>query len=153
MGRIEERLKELGFPLPEAKPPVGNYLGSKTVGTLLFAAGRVSDQAGEVGTEVSEQEAKEAARATVLIILAIVKQDIEDLDRIEGVVKVTGFIRSAPSFTNQPKVLDGASDFLVELFGDAGRHARTATGVAQLPFGASVQLDIIFQVKAKSLGH
>jgi enamine deaminase RidA (YjgF/YER057c/UK114 family) len=150
MGRIEERLKELGLSLPEAKPAVGNYLGSKTIGTLLFAAGRVSDQVGEVGTEVTEQEAREAARDTVLTILAIIKQDIEDLDRIEGVIKITGFIRSAPTFTNQPKVLDGASDFLIELFGEAGRHARTATGVAQLPFGASVQLDIIFQIKANT---
>jgi enamine deaminase RidA (YjgF/YER057c/UK114 family) len=149
MGRIEERLKELGLSLPEAKPAVGNYLGSKTIGPLLFAAGRVSDQIGAVGTEVTEQEARAAARATVLTILAIIKQDIEDLDLIEGVIKMTGFIRSAPTFTNQPKVLDGASDFLIELFGDAGRHARTATGVAQLPFGASVQLDIIFQIKVK----
>ena len=148
MGRIEKKLEELGLTLSLPKPPIGNYLGSKTVGALLFAAGRVSDQIGEVGTEVTEREAKEAARATVLIILGIVKQDIEDLDRIEGVVKMTGFIRSAPTFTNQPKVLDGASDFLVALFGEAGRHARTATGVAQLPFGASVQLDIIFQLKA-----
>jgi enamine deaminase RidA (YjgF/YER057c/UK114 family) len=147
MGMIEERLQVLGLNLSQPNPPVGNYLGSKTVGEFLFASGRVSDLIGEVGTEVSEEQAKVAARNTVLTILAIVKQDIKDLDLITGIVKVTGFIRSSPGFTRQPKVVDGASDLLIEIFGETGRHARTATGVAQLPFGASVQLDIIFQLK------
>lgn len=147
MSLIEKRIQALGLNLPEPKPPVGNYLGSKSIGELLFAAGRVSDLAGEVGTAVSEEQAKEAARDLVLTILAIVKQDIKDLDLITGVVKVTGFIRSSPQFTQQPAVVDGASDLLIEIFGENGRHARTATGVAQLPFGASVQLDIIFQLK------
>ena len=150
MGSIEKRLEELGLSLTQAKPPVGNYLGSKRIGELLFAAGRVSDCIGEVGTEVTKEKAKEAARDTVLAILAIIKQDIKDLDLVEGVVKMTGFIRSSANFTEQPKVLDGASDLLIELFGEKGRHARTATGVAQLPFGASVQLDIIFQLKPGS---
>ena len=147
MGMIEKRLKELGLDLPQPKPPVGNYLGCKTIGKLLFASGRVSDLIGEVGTEVTEDQAKEAARDTVLVILSIIKKDIIDLDQIDGVLKVTGFIRSSPGFTRQPKVVDGASDLLIELFGENGRHARTATGVAQLPFGASVQLDIIFYLK------
>ena len=148
MGLIEKRLKELGLDLPQPKPPVGNYLGCKTIGKLLFASGRVSDLIGEVGTEVTEDQAKDAARDTVLVILSIIKKDIIDLDQIDGVLKVTGFIRSSPGFTRQPKVVDGASDLLIELFGENGRHARTATGVAQLPFGASVQLDIIFYLKS-----
>jgi enamine deaminase RidA (YjgF/YER057c/UK114 family) len=123
-------------------------LGSKKIGELLFASGRVSDCIGEVGTEVTLEKAKEAARNTVLTILAIIKEDIKDLDLIVGVIKVTGFVRSAVSFMEQPKVIDGASDLLIELFKENGRHARTATGVAQIPFGASVQLDIIFQMKA-----
>ena len=147
MGLIEKRLKELGLDLPQPKPPVGNYLGYKPMGNLLFASGRVSDLIGEVGTEVTEDQAKEAARDTVLVILSIIKKDIIDLDQIDGVLKVTGFIRSSSGFTRQPKVVDGASDLLIELFGENGRHARTATGVAQLPFGASVQLDIIFYLK------
>lgn len=147
LGNIENRLIELGLPLPEVKPPVGNYLGSKRIGELLFASGRVSDCTGEVGTEVTLEKAKEAARDTVLTILAIIKQDIHDLDSIAGVLKMTGFVRSSNSFTEQPKVMDGASDLLIELFKEKGRHARTATGVAQLPFGASVQLDITFQIK------
>jgi enamine deaminase RidA (YjgF/YER057c/UK114 family) len=146
MSFIEKRLEELGLLLPDPKPPVGNYLGSKKIGELLFAAGRVSDCIGEVGTEVTLEQAKEAAQNTVLMILAIIKQDIKDLDLIVGVLKLTGFVRSAVSFTEQPKVIDGASDLLIRLFDENGRHARTATGVAQLPFGASVQLDIIFQI-------
>ena len=147
MGLIEKRLQELGLSLPGPKSPVGNYLGSKKTGELLFASGRVSDCTGEVGTEVTLEKAREAARNTVLVILAIVKQDIQDLDLIAGVIKLTGFVRSSVNFTEQPKVIDGASDLLIELFNENGRHARTATGVAQIPFGASVQLDIIFHLK------
>jgi enamine deaminase RidA (YjgF/YER057c/UK114 family) len=147
MSIVEKRLEALGLSLPDPRSPIGNYLGSKRVGELLFAAGRVSDCIGEVGTEVTVEKAKEAARDTVLIILGIIKQDIKDLDLIKGVLKVTGFVRSSGSFVEQPKVIDGASDLLIELFNENGRHARTATGVAQLPFGASVQLDIIFHMK------
>jgi enamine deaminase RidA (YjgF/YER057c/UK114 family) len=147
MKIIEDKLNKLGFELQPARSSVGNYLGCKRSGDLLFAAGRVSDLKGEVGTEVTEEEAKVAARDTVLLILAIIKQDIGSLDLINGVIKMQGFIRSSSQFTQQPNVLDGASDLLVELFGDNGRHARTATGVNQLPFGASVQLDIILQMK------
>ena len=147
MGKIEERLKSLGIILAEPKPAVGNYLGSKRVGELLFASGRVSDLIGEVGNDVSEDQAKKAAYDTIILILSIIKNDIVNLDLIEGVIKVQGFIRSSPNFITQPKVLDGASDLLIEIFGENGRHARTATGVVQLPFGASVQLDIIFKLK------
>ncbi|MBK8611867.1 MAG: RidA family protein [Chitinophagaceae bacterium] len=144
---VETKLKELGLFLSDPKPPVGNYLGSKKIGQLLFASGRVSDCIGEVGSEVSLETAKEAAQNTVLAILAIVKQDIKDLDLITGIIKLTGFVRSSNNFIEQPKVIDGASDLLIKLFNENGRHARTATGVAQLPFGASVQLDIIFEIK------
>lgn len=147
MSKTETLLSTLGFTLPDPKPPVGNYIGSKIAGDLLFASARVSDCTGEVGREVSLETAKEAARDTVLLILAIIKKDIQDLDRIDGVLKMTGFVRSAKDFTQQPAVIDGASDLLIALFGENGRHARTATGVAELPFGASVQLDIIFQLK------
>lgn len=140
----------MGLSLPEPKPPVGNYLGCKKMGDMLFASGRVSDCTGEVAAEVTLEKAREAAENTVLTILAIIKQDIKDLDLITGVLKLTGFVRSSVTFTEQPKVIDGASDLLIRLFGENGRHARTATGVAQLPFGASVQLNIIFQLKAES---
>jgi enamine deaminase RidA (YjgF/YER057c/UK114 family) len=150
MNSIEDRLRAMNLELGEPRLPVGNYVGCKKVGDLLFASALVSELRGEVGTEVTEDQAKEAAQITALQVLAIIKQDIQDLDLLTGVVKMTGFIRSCSTFTNQPKVLDGASDILIALFSQAGLHARTATGVAQLPFGASVQLDIIFQIKSNN---
>jgi len=146
MSRIEEKLKTLDLKLAEAKPPVGNYMGCKTTGNLLYASGRVSDLKGKVGKDVSETDAKKAAHDTVLLILAIIKNEIKDLDLLKGVLKVQGFINCANDFPDLPKVLDGASDLLIALFGESGRHARTATGVAQLPFGTTIQLDIIFEL-------
>ena len=148
MSLIEEKLKSLGIILPPPKTPVGNYLGSKKIGNLLFASGRVSELIGEVGNDVTEEEAKLATRNTVVTILSIIKEDIKDLDKIIGVVKMQGFVRSANFFIKQPQVIDGASELLIEIFGENGRHARTATGVSQLPFGASVQLDIIFELRS-----
>ena len=147
MSLIEDRLKALKLKLEPPKPAAGKYLGYKQFGELLYTSGRVSDLKGEVGTDVNEEEAKQAARDTVLLILSIVKKDIKDLDLIIGVIKLQGFIRSSQNFTKQPQVLDGASELLIDLFGKNGHHARTATGVAQLPFGAAIQLDIIFQLR------
>jgi len=148
VSRLEDRLRELGLALPPPKAPVANYLGSKESGDLLFVSGRVSAQRGEAGSEVSTARAKTAARDTLLDILAILQHDIGDLDRIVSVEKLQGFVRSAPSFTEQPEVIDGASDLWVELLGESGRHARTATGVVQLPFGATVQLDMVLRLRA-----
>jgi enamine deaminase RidA (YjgF/YER057c/UK114 family) len=147
MSIIENKLAELGLWLEPPKQPVANYIGCKLTGNLLFVSGRVSDLHGEVGTDITEEDAKKAAHDTVLWLLAIIKETIPDLDLIQEVVKLQGFIRSAPSFTNQPYVLDGASELLIKLFGENGRHARTATGVNQLPFGAAVQLDMILELK------
>jgi enamine deaminase RidA (YjgF/YER057c/UK114 family) len=144
---MEHRLRDLGLSLPAPKPPVANYLATKRSGNLLFVSGRVSALRGTVGREVSTAQAKEAARGTLLDLLAIIKQDIGDLDRIVSVERLQGFVHSAPDFTAHPEVIDGASDLLVELLGDAGRHARTATGAAQLPFGATVQLDLILRLE------
>ena len=145
-SRVEARLKELGLTLPSPRPPVANYLPTKQSGDLLFVSGKVSALRGEVGSEIDTEQAKRAARDTMLDLLAIIKQDIGNLDRIVSVERLHGFVRSAPTFIAQPEVVDGASDLLVELLGTAGRHARTATGVNQLPFGAAVQLDMILQV-------
>ena len=150
LGRLESRLLELGIELPTPKKPVANYLGSKLSGDLLFVSGRVSPQRGAVGVDLSTDEAYQAARDAMIDILAIVKQDIGDLDRIVSVEKMIGFVRSAPTFIDQPRVIDGASDLLIALFGDAGRHARTATGVAQLPFGAAVQLELLMRLRQDS---
>ncbi len=150
MGIIESKIEMLGYKLDTPQPPVGNYLGSKQVGDLLFISGRKSNLTGKVGLDVSEKQAKETARDTVLLILSIVKKDIENLDKIEGVVKLQGFINSSEDFNRLPQVLDGASDLLIELFGANGHHARTATGAAQLPYNATIQLDMILQLKSNN---
>lgn len=150
MSVVESRLRALGIELPEAKQPVANYLGSKRSGDLLFVSARVSRVEGAVGSEVTVEQAYQAARETMVDILAIVKSGIDDLDAIVSIEKMIGFVRSAPDFTKQPRVVDGASDLLVEVFGEAGRHARTATGVAQLPFGAAVQLELVMRLRAEN---
>ena len=147
MSKIENRLHAIGLALPPPKAHVANYLGSKRSGNLLFVSSRVSQLRGEVGSEVSMVEAREAAESALLDILAIIKEDIGDLDQIVSVEKLVGFVRSSQTFTHQPKVIDSASDLLVNLLGDDGRHARTATGVAQLPFGASVQLELVLRLE------
>ena len=150
MDEIETGLETLGLELPPAKSPVANYLGCKQSGNLLFVSGRVSRLRGEVGTDVTLDEAKEAAQSTMLDLLAIVKAAIGNLDRIVSVEKLNGFVRSSSEFSQQPLVIDGASDLLIELWGQNGRHARTATGVAQLPFGACVQIEMIMRLGSQS---
>jgi enamine deaminase RidA (YjgF/YER057c/UK114 family) len=147
MSAVEERLRELGLALPPPKAPVANYVGTKQSGNLLFVSGRVSQRRGEVGTELSVEEAAMAARDAMLDVLAIIKHDIGDLDRIVSIEHLRGFVRSSPAFMDQPRVIDGASDLLIALYGDAGRHARTATGAVQLPFGAAVQLDLVVRLR------
>ncbi len=149
MGHIESRLFELGESLPAAKKPVANYLGCKKSGNTLYVSGRVSQIRGKVATDIDLAKAQEAAKGALLDLLAIVKAEIGDLDRIISVEKMNGFVNSAPSFTEQPKVIDGASDLLIQVFGADGRHARTATGVAQLPFGAAVQLEMIMRLRSE----
>jgi enamine deaminase RidA (YjgF/YER057c/UK114 family) len=146
MSRMDDRLRELGLVLPAPKAPVANYLGAKRSGDLLFVSGRVSALRGEVGTAVSLEEARLAARDTALDLLAIVDAALGSLDPVVSVEQVRGFVRSAPGFTEQPAVIDGASDLLVALWGNAGRHARTATGASQLPFGAAVQLEMVLRL-------
>ena len=147
MSNLEKKLREMGEQLPPAKTPVANYLGCKLSGDILYVSGRVSQIRGEVGSDVDLAQAKAAAKGALLDLLAIIKAEIGDLDRIVSVEKMVGFVRSAPTFIQQPQVIDGASDLLVELFGENGRHARTATGVAQLPSGAAVQLEMVLRLK------
>ncbi len=147
MSCIEARLAELGESLPEPKQPVANYVGCKEAGNTLYVSARVSRTRGELGTDLSIEEGRAAARSALIDVLAIMKAHIGDLDRIDSIDKMTGFVRSASSFEDQPKVVDGASDLLIDLWGDAGRHARTATGVAALPFGAAVQLEMTVTLK------
>jgi enamine deaminase RidA (YjgF/YER057c/UK114 family) len=145
---IEAKLAELQIELGTPKTPVGNYVDCKLHGNLLYVSGRVSELTGAVGTDVTPEQARQAAWETVVLILSILKYNLGDLGKISGVLKMQGFIRSSENFTRQPYVLDGASELLIQLFGEEGRHARTATGVNQLPFGATIQLDLILILKS-----
>lgn len=148
----EERLIELGIELPPVSPPAGNYLGCKRVGDLLYVGGHgpVSAQGvivGKVGAAVSLEQGREAARATALSMLATVRAALGSLDRVCEVIKVFGMVNCAPGFNRTPQVLDGCSDLLVEIFGDAGRHTRSAVGMAELPFDISVEIEMVLRVE------
>lgn len=147
MSSVQERLQQLGLQLPPSPAPVANYLGTQQYADILFVSGRKSELQGAVGVEVTEAAAKQAARDTALLLLSIIHQDLGTLDSIHRILKLQGFIRSGPEFTRQPQVLDGASELLIEIWGEHGRHARTATGTSQLPYGATIQLDMMVQLK------
>ncbi|CAB4559435.1 unannotated protein [freshwater metagenome] len=152
MANFEARLAELGIDLPELVPPVAAYVPAMIHGDLVFTAGQlpfvagVLPATGKVGDGhglVSAEDAKDFARTCVLNALAAVKSAIGSLDRVTQIVKVTGFVSSDPGFTGQPGVINGASETLVEIFGDAGRHARSAVGVSVLPLDAPVEVEIV----------
>jgi enamine deaminase RidA (YjgF/YER057c/UK114 family) len=145
----ETRLRKLGFELPDVPAPGGSYIPANRAGDLIFTAGQLPFEAGElrvtgkVGLDVSVDEAQEAARLCALNALAAAASEAGGLDGISRVVKVTGFVASAPGFNGQPQVLNGASEFLGEVFGEAGLHARSAIGVAELPMDAPVEVEIV----------
>jgi enamine deaminase RidA (YjgF/YER057c/UK114 family) len=152
-GRIDARLKELGITLPAASTPAANYVPTVQSGKLVFVAGQISQENGQVkhvgklGREISIEEGQKAARLCALNIVAHVKNACGgDLDRVKRCVRVGGFVNSTPEFTDQPQVVNGASDVIVAIFGDAGKHARAAVGVAALPRGVSVEVDAIFEI-------
>ncbi|AND17272.1 RidA family protein [Rathayibacter tritici] len=146
---IAERLAELGIELPAVAVPAGAYVPAVVHGGLVYTAGQIPfvDGAlpltGTVGAEVSPEQAKDLARTCALNALAAVADAIGSLDRVTRIVKLTGFVASAAGFTGQPGVINGASELLGDLFGEAGRHARSAVGVAQLPLGAPVEVELI----------
>ena len=151
MGRIEDRLIELGHPLPEVVPPVAAYVPAVVTGNLVFTAGQLPMvqgklvATGKVPTDVSPEQAKELAQISSLNALAAVKYAIGDLDRVTRVVKVSGFIASTADFTGHPAINNGASEFLGQVFGDAGIHARTTVGVSALPLDAPVEVELIVE--------
>lgn len=149
---IEERLGELGIELPPTPAPVASYVPVRVAGGLAFVAGQIPLEAGEVlsagrlGAEVTLEQGAEAARRCALQALSALRDALGSLDRVRHIVKVEVFVASAPGFVDQPKVANGASDALVEILGEAGRHARAAVGVAELPLGASVEVAIVAAV-------
>jgi len=153
MSTIDNKLQQMGLELPEPPRPVAAYVPTVRTGNLVFVSGQVPRERGEMkyrghlGANLSVEEGRAAARLCALNALSAVKQEIGDLDRIRRVVKVTGFVASAAGFTDQPKVVDGASLFLAELLGEKGKHARAAVGVNELPLGAAVELEMIVEVE------
>jgi len=152
MSTLDDRLAELGITIPEVAKPVAAYVPAVVTGNLVYTSGQLPFVAGalpatgKVGAEVTAEAASEYARACVLNGLAAAKGVIGSLDRITRVVKVVGFVASDPSFTGQPGVINGASNLLGEIFGDAGAHARSAVGVAVLPLDSPVEVEFIFEI-------
>lgn len=151
-GGAVDRLKELGYELPSVPNPAGSYVPSATAGSLLFTAGQLPFKEGQlrytgkVDKDVSVEEAKEAARLCALNALAAVESETGSLENVRRVVKVTGYVASAAGFNRQPEVINGASDFLGEVFGEKGHHARSAVGVAELPLDAPVEIELIVEL-------
>ncbi|NVI90325.1 RidA family protein [Actinomadura sp. BRA 177] len=153
MSTPEERLQELGIELPDLVPPVASYVPTARTGSLVYTAGQIPlvkgelGATGKVGAEVSAEEAAKQARICALNCVAALKAEVGELSRVVRIVKVVGFVASAPDFTGQPQVVNGASDLLAEVFGDAGKHARSAVGVAVLPRDVPVEVELIAEVQ------
>lgn len=153
MGKIEERLTELGLSIPEAPKPVAAYIPAKKTGNVIFTAGQLPMVNGELiskgllGQDVEIEQAYKAARICTLNALAAIKGLIGDLDQIQQIVRVVGYVASVPTFTQQPAVVNGASELLLEIFGENGKHARSAVGMAVLPMNASVEIELTVEVK------
>ena len=152
-GEVDARLAELGIEVPEAAAAVANYVGYVRSGNLVFVSGQVPlvDGAfkfqGKVGAEFSIEEGQEAARICAINIIAQLKAACGgDLDRVRRIVKLGGFVNSTPEFTDQPKVINGASDLMVAVFGDAGRHSRAAVSAGALPLGVAVEVDAVAEI-------
>ncbi|MFC3060598.1 RidA family protein [Paenirhodobacter populi] len=152
MSKIDARLQELGIELPAAPAPAANYVPYVLSGGQLFVSGQVSAGPdglilGKLGDGLTVEDGAAAARRCGLSLIAQAKAALGDLDRVARVVKLVGFVNSTAGFGDQPKVVNGCSDLMVEVFGDAGRHARSAVSAASLPFGVAVEIEAIFEVK------
>ena len=150
----EEKIKELRINLPEAKAPVGNYVATKVSGKMLFVSGQISiDESGQlikgkIGKDLDTEAGYNAAKRCALSIIAQVKKACDnDLSKVKSCVKLTGFVNSTDEFIDQPKVLNGASDLIASVFGDAGMHTRAAVSTNSLPLGVSVEVDAVFELK------
>ncbi len=149
--KIVEKLAQMGLSLPPPGPPAGNYVGAVQVGSLLFVSGHGPRQegvyiTGKVGRDLNVEQAYEAARVVMLNCLASVQREVGDLDRVKRVVKLLGMVNCTEEFTDHPQVINGASDLLVALYGDAGRHARSAVGMQQLPMNIPVEVEMILEI-------
>ncbi len=151
MGRIDERLKELGITLPAPRAPLANYVPARRVGNLIYTAGQISGTAdrefkGKLGQDLEVEQGREAARLCAMNCLAALLTVLDSLDSVKQLVRVGAFVNSAAGFNQQAAVANGASDLFVEVLGDAGRHARTAVGVNELPLNFAVEVEVIAEV-------
>ena len=153
MGKVDERLAQLGIDVPEAAAPVANYVGYVQSGNLVFVSGQVPIKDGKfeyqgiVGDDISVDDATRAARLCAINIIAQLKAACGgDLDRVKRIVKLGGFVNAVAGFTDQPQVINGASDLMVEVFGEAGKHARAAVGSGSLPLNVAVEVDAIAEI-------
>ena len=143
----EARLEALGLELPAVPTPAGNYVHAVRTGNLLFLAGKgPRNSTGKVGAEVSVEQAYEDAKEVGLILIAVLKQELGSLSRVTQIVKVLGMVNAVPEFGQQPKVINGCSDLFVEVFGDAGKHARSAVGMGSLPGGITVEIEAVIEI-------
>lgn len=153
MSKIEEKIKSLGLEIPDAPKPVAAYVPAVKVDNFVYTSGQLPFANGElkykgkVGKDVKEEDAYQAARVCILNCLSVIKGVVGDLDKVEQVIKVNGFVASAPGFEGQPKVINGASELLGEIFGEKGQHARVAVGVNELPMNATCEIEMIVKVK------
>ena len=151
--KFDDKIKELKIKLPEAKPPVGNYVATKVIGKMLFVSGQISVDKdgqlikGKVGKDLDTEAGYNAAKRCALSIIAQVKKSCDnDLSKVKSCVKLTGFVNSTDEYTDQPKVINGASDLIATVFGNSGMHARAAVSTNSLPLGVSVEVDAIFEL-------
>jgi enamine deaminase RidA (YjgF/YER057c/UK114 family) len=148
-----KKLQELGIQLTELKPPIANYVKAVQTGKLLFLSGHIPDEVvgkktrGKIGSQLTVEEGKEAARIATIGLLSTLQYYAGNLNNVKRIVKVNGMVNADPSFTQHPTVMNGCSDLLVAVFGDAGRHARAAVGMASLPFDAAVEIEMIVELK------
>lgn len=149
----EKKLEEMGIAIPEAPKPLAAYIPALISGNLVFTAGQLPMLSGElkykgkIGTDISEEEGQKAAETCAINCLSVIRSVLGSLDRIERIIKVTVFVNSSDGFTAQPKVANGASEFLVRLFGENGKHVRSAVGVNELPLNAAVEIEMIVSFK------
>jgi len=153
MTAIEKRIEELGLELPVRTGPLANYVSTVRTGNLVFVSGHgptiegKPKYVGKLGADMDLDTGYQAAKLTMLNCLASLKIELGDLDKVKRVVKLLGMVNSTPDYKDQPRVINGASDLLVEIFGDNGRHARSAVGMASLPFGIPVEIEMIVEVE------
>jgi len=150
--KAEERLADFGIEVPEVQTPLGAYVPAVISGQLIFISGQLPmvkgelTRKGKVGSEVSLEQGMEAARRASVNAIAVLKNELGDLDRVERIVKITGYVASAPGFNQQANVMNGASELFFQIFGEAGRHARVAVGVSELPLDAPVEIEVIAKI-------